>query len=78
MAGEGESPLAGVAYDAERGEFGLLRFVPSATHDQIHAFLATYTPDMQAALTEADFYTIFLAETASDADAARLAATAEG
>jgi hypothetical protein len=56
MPAEPGSPLAGVAYDAQRGEFDLHRYVPSETDDEIRSFLGAYTPEMQAALTEADFY----------------------
>ena len=58
MAGEAESPLAGVEYDGRRGELDMHRFVPTDTDDQIRAFLGRYTPDMQPALTEGDFYTL--------------------
>lgn len=58
MAADAESPLAGVVYDGRRGEFDLHRFVPSDTDDEIRAFLGRYTPDMQPALTEGDFYTL--------------------
>ena len=56
--GDVNSPLARVTYDGARGEFDLHRFVPTHTDDEIRAFLARYTPDMQAALTQGDFYTL--------------------
>jgi hypothetical protein len=55
---EARSPLTGIGYDAVRGELDLHRFVPSSTDDRIRAFVAGYTPDMQPALREEDFYTL--------------------